>query len=144
MSTISSKVSLGLAIMLTTTVGCFAPKWGPASADPSVMTVGPATYAKDSGVTEAVHEKCKVDRDLAKAIAQRSPVPVALTEDPQVTLYGEIIQDGVVQASFTDKRSTMRSVGTCKMLDHVTTAISKDVKKWLKKPGMAAQLGELK
>jgi hypothetical protein len=170
MTTRSSKVSLGLAIMLTTTVGCFAPKWGPASADPSVMTVGPATYAKDSGVTEAVHEKCKVDRDLAKAIAQRSPVPVALTEDPrnaarllrlevtsifapsggrysgpkQVTLYGEIIQDGVVSASFTTKRSTMRSVGTCKMLDHVTTAISKDVKKWLKKPGMAAQLGELK
>jgi hypothetical protein len=170
MSTRSSKVFLGLAIMLTTTVGCFGPKWGPASADPSVMTIGPAIYGKESGVTEAVQKKCKVDRDLAKAIAQRSPIPVALTEDPrnaarvlrleitsifapsggrysgpkQVTVYGEIIQDDVVQASFTDKRSTMRSTGTCKMLDNVTTKISKDVKKWLKKPGMAAPLGEMK
>jgi hypothetical protein len=170
MTTRSSTLPLGLALMLTMTTGCFGPKWGPASADPGVMTVGPAMFAPDSGVTEAVRDKCKADRDLAKAIAERSPTPVALTEDPtngarvlqlvithvfapsggrysgpkQLVVHGEIIQGGVVVASFDDRRSTMRSVGTCKMLDHVTTAISKDVKKWLKKPSTGAQLGELK
>jgi hypothetical protein len=166
----SSTVSLALAIMLTTTVGCFGPKWGPASADPSVLTIGPATFGPTSGVTEAVRDKCKADRDVAKQIAERSPVPVALTEDPgngasvlrldivsifapsggrysgpkQIVLHGEIVTNGQMTASFDDRRSTMRSTGTCKMLDNVTTAISKDVKKWLKKPSIGAQLGELK
>jgi hypothetical protein len=170
MTTRSSTVSLGLALMLTTTAGCFGPKWGAASADPTVLTVGPAMFAADSEVTQAVRDKCKVDRDLAKAIAERSPMPVALTENlsggaqvlqltitkifapsggrysgpKQMVVHGEIINNGVVTASFDDRRSTTRSVGTCKMLDHVTTAISKDVKKWLKSPSVGAQLGELK
>lgn len=171
MTTRSSTLSLGLALMLTTTVGCFGPKWGAASADPGVLTIGPATFGPNSGVTPAVQDKCKVERDLAKAIAQRSPVPVALTEDPsggaqvlrleitsifapsggrysgpkQIVVHGEVISDTQVLASFDARRSTTRSTGTCKMLDNVTTAISKDVKKWLKKPpSTGAQLGELR
>lgn len=170
MTTRSSTLSLGLALMLTSTLGCFGPKWGAASADPTVLTIGPAMFAADSGVTEAVRDKCKVDRDLAKAIAKRSPVPVALTENlsggaqvlqlqitsvfapsggrysgpKQMVVHGEIISNGVVTSSFDDRRSTMRSTGTCKMLDNVTTAISKDVKKFLKSPTVGAQLGELK
>jgi hypothetical protein len=162
--------SMGLALMLTTTVGCFGPKWGPPSVDPSVLTIGPATFAADSGVTPAVRDKCKVDRKLPEAIAGRSPVPVVLADNAsngaqvlrlevtsifapgggrysgpkQIILHGEIIKAGQVTASFDDRRSTMRSVGTCKMLDNVTKAISKDVKKWLKAPGIGAQLGELK
>jgi hypothetical protein len=170
MTTRSSTLFLGLALMLTTT-GCFGPKWGSASADPSVLTIGPATFHPNSGVTEAVRDKCKVDRDLAKAIAQRSPIPVALTEDPsggaqvlrleitsvfapsggrysgpkQLVVHGEVVSGEQVLASFDDRRSTTRSTGTCKMLDNVTTAISKDVKKWLKKsPSTGAQLGELR
>jgi hypothetical protein len=167
----ASMLSLGLALMLTTTVGCFGPKWGTASADPGVLTIGPATFAPGSGVTPGVLDKCKVERDLAKAIAQRSPIPVALTEDPsggaqvlrlditsvfapsggrysgpkQLVVHGEVVNAGNVLASFDVRRSTTRSVGTCKMLDHVTNAISKDVKKWLKKsPSIGAQLGELR
>lgn len=171
MTTRASTLSLGLALMLTTTVGCFGPKWGTASADPGVLTIGPATFGPNSGVTPAVQEKCKVERDLAKAIAQRSPIPVALTEDPsggaqvlrleitsvfapsggrysgpkQLVVHGEVISATQVLASFDVRRSTTRSTGTCKMLDNVTTAISKDVKKWLKKPpSTGAQLGELR
>lgn len=170
MTTRSSMLFLGLALTLTTT-GCFGPKWGSASADPSVLTIGPATFAAGSGVTPAVQDKCKVERDLAKAIAKRSPIPVALTEDPsggaqvlrleitsvfapsggrysgpkQLVVHGEVISATQVLASFDVRRSTVRSTGTCKMLDNVTTAISKDVKKWLKKaPSTGAQLGELR
>lgn len=169
MTTRASTLSFALALLLTT--GCFGPKWGSASADPSVLTIGPATFHPNSGVTEAVRDKCKVDRDLAMAIAKRSPIPVALTEDPtngaqvlrleitsifapsggrysgpkQIVVHGEVISAGQILASFDARRSTVRSTGTCKMLDNVTTAISKDVKKWLKQPpSTGAQLGELK
>jgi hypothetical protein len=170
MTTSCSSLSLVLALLLTTASGCFGPKWGSASADPSVLTIGPATFAEDSGVTPAVRDKCKVDRELPEAIATRSPTSAVLANDPssgarvlrleitsifapgggrysgpkQIVLHGEILEGGQVTASFDDRRSTMRSVGTCKMLDHVVTAISKDVRKWLRAPSAGAQLGELK
>lgn len=171
MITRASTLSLGLALMLTTSVGCFGPKWGSASADPGVLTIGPATFGPNSGITPEVEKKCKIERDLAKAIAKRSPIPVALTEDAsggaqvlnleitsvfapsggkysgpkQLVVHGEVVSGGTVLGSFDARRSTVRSMGTCKMLDHVTTALSKDVKKWLKKPpSTGAQLGELK
>ena len=166
---LSSTLPLGLALLLTTTLGCFGPKWGTASPDVKVLTIGPATFAPDSGVTEAVRDKCEVDRELAKDIAGRIKGPVALANDPsgggrvlrleitsifapsggrysgpkQIVLHGEIIEGGQVVASFDDRRSTLRAVGTCKMLDLFTDAIAKDVGKWMKAPTMGAQLGEL-
>jgi hypothetical protein len=167
---LTSSLSLGLTLLLTTSLGCFGPKWGTASPDAAVLTIGPATFSEDSGVTEAVRDKCEPDRELAEDIAARVKTPVALANDPsggarvlrlevtsifapsggrysgpkQIVLHGEIIEAGEVIASFDVKRSTMRSVGTCKMLDHVTDAIAKDVGNWLKAPTLGAQLGELK
>lgn len=159
-----------LALLLATSLGCFGPKWGTASPDAKVLTIGPATFAADSGLTDAVRDKCEPDRELAEDIAARAQLPVALATDPsggarvlrlevssifapsggrysgpkQIVLHGEIVEAGGVVASFDVRRSTMRSTGTCKMLDHVTDAIAKDVGKWLKAPSMGAQLGELK
>jgi hypothetical protein len=167
---LSSSLSLALALVLTPTLGCFGPKWGTASPDVKVLTIGPATYAPDSGVTDAVREKCEVHREVAKDIAGRVKTPVALAEDPtgggrvlkleitkvfapsggrysgpkQVALHGEILEGGQVTASFDVQRSTTRAVSTCNMLDIVTDVIAKDVGKWMKAPTMGAQLGELK
>jgi hypothetical protein len=170
MPKIASSATLLLALSLTTSLGCFGPRWGPPSVDPNVLTIGPATFGETSGVTEAVRDKCKVQEELPEEIASRSPVPVALAENTegaarllnleitsifapgggrysgakQIVVHGEIVQSGQVTASFDVKRTTTRATRTCAMLDKIQTAISKDVNKWLKNPKMGAQLGEMK
>jgi hypothetical protein len=165
-----SRASIGLALLLAPSLGCFGPKWGTASPDAGVLTIGPASFASDSGVTQAVLEKCDVQHELPEEIAKRSPIAVALAEDTstggrvlrlevtnifaagggrysgpkQITLHGEIISGGQTTASFDVRRGTLRATRTCKMIDLVNKAISKDVKKWLGSPTQGAQLGELK
>jgi hypothetical protein len=170
MPRIHSSATTLLTLSLMTMLGCFGPKWGAPSVDPNVLTIGPTAFGETSGVTPAVRDKCKVQEELPEEIAARSPVPVALAKTPegaarvlqltitsifapgggrysgpkQIVLHGEIVQSGQVTASFDVKRSTTRATRTCAMLDKVNTAISKDVKKWLKDPKVGAQLGELK
>lgn len=156
----------GFVLLMT---GCFGPKWGTASPDARVTTIGPATFAPGSGVTQDVLDQCKLDRKLPKEIGKRSKTPVALAEDPttgatvltlqitkiiapggghysgpkQILLHGELFNAGQTYR-FDVQRSTLRGSGTCSMLQIVTEAIGKDVGKWLKKPQDGAQLGELK
>jgi hypothetical protein len=170
MATSHSKLPLLLALSLTTSLGCFGPKWGPPSVDPNVVTIGTATFGPTSGVTDDVRKKCKVQEELPEEIAGRSPVPVALAKSPesgakvlnltitsifapgggrysgpkQIQVHGDIVQSGQVIASFDAKRTTTRATRTCAMIGKINTALSKDVKKWLKKPSMGAQLGEMK
>jgi hypothetical protein len=163
--------SLALALLLAPALGCFGPKWGTANPDVGVLTIGPASFAADSGVVDSVRDKCDVQHELPEAIAKRAKkVPVALAEDTssagralrlevtnifaakggrysgpkQITLHGEIIVGGQTTSSFDVRRGTMRAVGTCKMIDLVNKAIAKDVGKWLKSPTSGAKLGELK
>ena len=160
-----------LSLALASSLGCFGPKWGAASTNPDVLTIGPATFAEDSGVTPAVVEKCDLQHELPEEISRRAPVATALANDPsagaavltlevtkivatgggrysgpkQLDVHGEMISGGHVIGSFDVRRTTMRSVSTCNMLDHVVDAIAKkDVKKWLKSPTVGAKLGEFK
>jgi hypothetical protein len=170
MPRIHSRAATLLVFSLVTLTGCFGPKWGPPSVDPNVLTIGPATFGETSGVTPAVRDKCKVQEELPEEIASRSPVPFALSKSPekgarvlqltitsifapgggrysgpkQIQVHGDIVQSGQVTASFDVKRTTTRATRTCAMLDKINTAISKDVKKWLKNPKMGSQLGEMK
>jgi hypothetical protein len=157
------------ALALTLMTGCFGPKWGTASPDARVTTIGLATFAPESGVTQNVLDECKLERKLPKAIGERSKTPVALAEDTtggatilsleivkivapggghysgpkQIRLHGDLHNGGQVY-SFDVERSTLRGSGTCNMLGIVVDAIAKDVGKWLKKPVNGAQLGDLK
>lgn len=164
---------LALVLALAPSLGCFGPKWGTANPDVGVLTIGPATFAPDSGVVDSVRDKCDVQHELPEEIGKRAKqkkVPVALAEDTsgagrvlrlevtnifaakggrysgpkQITLHGEVLVGGQITSSFDVRRGTMRAVGTCKMIDLVNEAIAKDVGKWLKSPSMGAKLGELK
>jgi hypothetical protein len=108
-----------------------------------VLTIGPASFAENSGVTSAVRDKCKVQEELPEE-SIFAPGGGRYSGPKQIVAHGDVIEAGQVTASFDVKRSTTRATRTCAMLDKVNTAISKDVKKWLKKPQMGAQLGELK
>lgn len=149
--------------------GCFGPKWGTASPDARVTTIGLATFTPESGVTQDVLDQCKVERKLPKEIGSRSKTPVVLAEDTtggatvltltinkivapggghysgpkQMRVHGEL-HNGDNLISFDVERATLRGSGTCSMLEIVMDAIGKDVGKWLKKPVNGAQLGDLK
>jgi hypothetical protein len=158
-----------IALALTLMTGCFGPKWGTASPDARVTTIGTASFAPESGVTQDVLDQCKLERKIPKAIGKRSKSPVVLAEDTtggatilklvvtkivapggghysgpkQVRLHGDLYNGGQVY-SFDVERATLRGSGTCNMLEIVVDAIGKDVGKWLKKPVNGAQLGDLK
>ena len=157
------------ALALTLMTGCFGPKWGTASPDARVTTIGLASFAPESGVTQNVLDECKLERKIPKAIGERSKTQVVLAEDTtggatvltltvtkivapggghysgpkQVRLHGDLYNGGQVY-SFDVERATLRGSGTCSMLSIVADAIGKDVGKWLKKPVNGAQLGDLK
>ena len=158
-----------IALALTFMTGCFGPKWGTASPDARVTTIGLATFTAESGVTQDVLDQCKVEKKLPKAIGSRSKSPVVLAEDTtggatvltltinkivapggghysgpkQMRVHGELHNGGQL-LTFDVERATLRGSGTCNMLGIVIDAIGKDVGKWLKKPVNGAQLGDLK
>ena len=156
-------------LALSCSLGCAAGRWGPASPDPTVVSITPVTFAADSGVSEAVLDKCKLDRRLPHEIAKYAKVDAVLAESAdggakllqlqvtkifapggghysgpkQIDLHGDLVAGGQVIASFDARRSSMRGDRTCKMLRFVSQGLArKDVKKWLSAPTMGAQLGE--
>lgn len=107
--------------------------WSSASPDPQVISVLPARFAPDSGVTEAVVLECDVPHRLPEWIAHYTPVPVALALTPtngakvldmtvtyiwapgggtwsgpkQLDVHGELIENDAVIASFDVQRTTV-------------------------------------
>src|SRR5690606_7526934 len=79
---LTSIVPLGVALLLTSTLGCFKPKWGTASPDPNILTIGAATYSSDADVSKGVFEKCEPHLEVAEEIATRAKVPAVLANEP--------------------------------------------------------------
>jgi hypothetical protein len=143
--------------------------WTPASPDPGVVNLSKATFASNSGVTEAVLAECGLDRKIPQMIARWSPVPTVLAEQSvgggrvltlqvtqilapgggpkSVTMHGELQEarsDGwQTIASFDVRRTTTRGGRTCEMLDIIVDAMAKDIRPWLASPTLNAPLGEL-
>jgi hypothetical protein len=143
--------------------------WTAASTDPSLINLSKATFAANSGVTDAVLAECNLERELPEIIAQHTPVPVVLAEQTEggarvltlevvnilapgggawsgpksLTLHGELVQEGAVVASFDARRTTTRGAGTCDMLEVIVDALAEDIRPWLGEPTLNARLGEL-
>ncbi len=107
--------------------------WAGPSADPSIITIAPASFATSSGVTDAVLAECGLERSIPEWIARNTPVPVALSNDPtngarvlylqvtqilapgggmwsgpkQITLHGDLVHGGATIASFDARRTTV-------------------------------------
>jgi hypothetical protein len=142
--------------------------WTVASPDPAVVNITPATFAQGSGVTDEVLAECGLDRKIPEELVHHTPVPVVLAETPaggarvldisvtniiappggawsgpkSMTLHGELVQGGVVVASFDARRTTTRGHQTCEMLGIILDALAGDIRPWLASPTLNARLGE--
>lgn len=149
--------------------------WNGATPDPEVINLLPVRFANDSGATEAVLTECNLSHGLPEWIAQYTPVPVVLALTPdhgmrvldltfttvmapaggswtgakQLTVHGDLIENGTVIASVDVQRTTWAGGwsaggGTCEVLDYLSESIAKDIRPWLANPTHAALLGELR
>lgn len=168
LSLFAASLSLACVVVVTAPTS-----WTPASPDPAVLNLLPASFAPGSGVTDAVLAECDVEHELPEMLARYSPVPVVLATAPDgaarvltltvtqilappggaftgpklMTVHGDMQQLGPAGwqtvASFDVRRTTTRGGGTCGMLEVIADAMGRDVRPWLEQPSMDALLGEL-
>lgn len=168
LSLFAASLSLGCVVVVTAPTS-----WTPASPDPAVLNLLPASFVPGSGVTDAVLAECDVEHELPEMLARYSPVPVVLASSHEgatrvltltvtqmvappggaftgpklMNVRGDMQQLGPegwqTIASFRVRRTTTRGVGTCGMLEVIADAMGRDVRPWLEQPSMDALLGEL-
>jgi hypothetical protein len=162
-------VGLSLMACKSTTHPKAVMVWTYGSPDPRVVNLTQASFAPHSGVRPAVLAECNLDRKIPQQIAWWAPVPVVLAERAEgsarvlrlevtdifapgggkwsgpksVTLHGDMIENGVVTASFDAQRTTIRGFGTCDMLDVIADALARDIRPWIAAPRLGSRLGEL-
>jgi hypothetical protein len=68
----------------------------------------------------------------------------AAAEPSHVAVSGSLFKNGIEIGNFTGYRhtATIKFIKQCKLLARCTSALSKDIVKWLKNPGFNSKIGE--